>query len=116
MISRGRLIWVDFGIGNGSEQSGIRPAVVVQNDIGNKYSPTTIVAPITSQQDKSKLPTHVLLETDLLNKKSTVLCEQIRIIDKKRVKSEIGSLPSEDIIRIDNALLISMGFIPCHKQ
>lgn len=116
MIRRGQLVWVDFGTGNGSEQGGIRPAVIVQNDVGNKYSPTTIVIPITSQQTKANLPTHVILDNTLLEKKSMVLCEQVRIIDKKRVKSEIGYLPNEDIVRIDNALLISMGFVPLGRK
>lgn len=115
MLKRGQLVWVDFGVGSGSEQGGVRPAVIVQNDVGNKYSPTTIVTPITSQS-KTNLPTHVVLTSDLLNRKSIVLCEQVRIVDKNRVKSEIGILPNEDIIRIDNALLISMGFIPLSQK
>lgn len=110
-MKRGQLVWVNFGEKNGSEQGGVRPAVIVQNDVGNKYSPTTIVVPITSKL-KTNLPTHVILKTQLLEKKSIALCEQMRVIDKKRIISEIGYLSNEEIILIDNALLISMGFIP----
>ena len=94
-----------------SEQGGVRPVIIVQNDIGNKYSPTVIAAAITSQKDKSKLPTHIALHSQEcgLSKDSEVLLEQVRTIDKKRLKEKMGKLDTASMSQIDQALSISFG-------
>ena len=96
----------------GSEQGGIRPIVVLQNDVGNKYSPTVIAAATTSRLTKAKLPTHIELTKDdtPMPKNSVVLLEQIRTIDKSRIKEKIGELPPDVMQRINDALLVSLGF------
>ena len=96
----------------GSEQGGIRPVLIVQNDIGNKYSPTVIVTAITSQMTKAKLPTHVELPSTIYNlpKDSVALLEQIRTLDKRRLKEHITTLPPQKMKEVDRALLISLGF------
>lgn len=112
MIKRGELYYADLSPVIGSEQGGVRPILIVQNDIGNKYSPTVIVAAITSQINKAKLPTHIELsaaEYGLL-KDSVVLLEQIRTLDKSRLKDKIGELPSTKMKTINQALMISLGF------
>ena len=111
-LYRNQIVWVDFGNDNiGCEQNGIRPAIVVQNNIGNKHSTTTIVIPITSQA-KANLPTHVLLSKDCgLAKESTALCEQIKVISKERIIKVGSAISSADIEKIDNAVLISMGVV-----
>jgi mRNA interferase MazF len=95
----------------GSEQGGVRPVIIIQNDIGNKYSPTVIVAAITSQINKAKLPTHVEISSIEygLNKDSVVLLEQIRTLDKKRLKEKIGHMKDDDMALVDEALLVSVG-------
>ena len=92
LIKRGEIYYADLSPVIGSEQGGIRPVLVLQNDIGNKYSPTIIAAAITSQLDKAKLPTHIALEAGTygLPKNSVVLLEQIRTLDKRRLKEKIG--------------------------
>jgi mRNA interferase MazF len=112
MIKRGELYYADLRPVVGSEQGGIRPVLVVQNDIGNKYSPTVIAAAVTSKINKAKLPTHIELdkETFGLQKDSVVLLEQIRTIDKCRLKDKIGELSPALMIKVDDALLISLGF------
>lgn len=112
IIKRGDLYYADLSPVVGSEQGGIRPVLVVQNNIGNKYSPTIIVGAITSQLEKAKLPTHIKVpaETAGLPKNSIVLLEQIRTIDKKRLKEKIGELPVNVMARINEALMISLGF------
>lgn len=112
MIKRGELYYADLSPVIGSEQGGIRPVLVVQNDIGNKYSPTIIAAAVTSKINKAKLPTHIELSAiDFgLQRDSVVLLEQIRTIDKRRLKERIGSLPENTMLMVDNALLISLGF------
>ena len=105
-IKRGQVYYVDFGTGEGSEQWGIRPAVIVQNDIGNKYSQTTIVVPCTSRA-KNNMPTHVTFF--LKGIKNTVLAEQIRVIQKSRIKEMIGKLSDEEIKELNSALEISIG-------
>lgn len=114
MIKRGELYYADLSPVVGSEQGGIRPVLVVQNDVGNKYSPTVIAAAITSQMNKAKLPTHIEISADEfgLNKDSVVLLEQIRTIDKKRLKDRIGELDDDLMNKINQALLVSLGFIP----
>lgn len=113
MIKRGDLYYADLNPVVGSEQGGIRPVVVLQNDIGNKYSPTIIAAATTSKLDKAKLPTHIDLPQTVgcLPKHSVILLEQIRTIDKSRIKDKIGQLPPNIIDQLNDALLISLGFL-----
>ncbi len=96
----------------GSEQGGIRPVLILQNDIGNRYSPTIIVAAITSKTGKTKLPTHIELEGERhgLPKDSVILLEQIRTIDKKRLKEKLGGLNSYAMNKVENGLRVSLGF------
>ena len=96
-----------------SEQGGVRPVLVVQNDVGNKYSPTIIAAAVTSKINKAKLPTHIELPIgDFgLQKDSVILLEQIRTLDKRRLKERIGELPEITMSKVDKAILISLGFI-----
>lgn len=112
MIKRGEIYYADLNPVIGSEQGGVRPIVVLQNDVGNKYSPTVIAAATTSKLTKAKLPTHIELsrERSPLPKDSVVLLEQIRTIDKSRIKEKIGELPPDIMVRIDEALLLSLGF------
>lgn len=113
MIRRGEIYYADLRPVVGSEQGGVRPVLVVQNDIGNLYSPTVIVAAITSQIDKSRLPTHVELRAEKfgLEKDSVVLLEQIRTLDKRRLKDKVGALDAEKMTNVDEALAISLGVI-----
>lgn len=110
-IKRGEIYYADLSPVIGSEQGGIRPVLIVQNDVGNKYSPTVIAAAITSQREKSKLPTHIELPAlDCgLQKNSIVLLEQIRTIDKKRLKEKMGMLDDNSMNMIDSALSVSFG-------
>lgn len=108
-MKRGKVFYVDFGETKGSEQGGIRPGVIIQNDIGNRYSPTVIVAAITSQVNKAKLPTHEEVGGGRLRKDSTVLLEQIRTVDKIRVKEYLCDLTDEEMVNVDKALMISLG-------
>ena len=111
MIRRGEIYYADLSPVVGSEQGGIRPVLIIQNDIGNKYSPTVIAAAITSQLSKAKLPTHIELDTDMgLLKDSVVLLEQIRTLDKKRLKEKICDISQIKMAEINQALLISLGF------
>ena len=107
-IRRGDLYYADLSPVVGSEQGGVRPVLVIQNNIGNKYSPTIIIAAITSQINKAKLPTHIANEYGL-NKDSVILLEQIRTIDKKRLREKIGCLDKNMMLKIDNSLQISLG-------
>lgn len=111
IIKRGDIYYADLSPVIGSEQGGIRPVLVVQNDIGNKYSPTIIAAAITSQINKAKLPTHIEISAQDygLQKDSVILLEQIRTIDKKRLKEKIGHLDEELMDRVNEALSISFG-------
>ena len=111
MISRGDLFSACLDPVVGSEQGGIRPVLVIQNDVGNRYSPTVIVVAITGQLGKAHLPTHVPIDcegTGLL-KNSVVLAEQIRTLDKRRLRERIGSLRPETMARVGEALRISLG-------
>ena len=112
MIKRGEMYYADLSPVVGSEQGGVRPVLIVQNDVGNKYSPTIIAAAITSQLNKAKLPTHIALSAKDygLPKDSVVLLEQIRTLDKKRLKEKIGEIPIDTMKRVNDALLISLGF------
>ena len=110
-IRRGDLYYADLSPVVGSEQGGVRPVLIIQNNIGNKYSPTVIVAAITSQINKAKLPTHIEIADNEygLNKDSVILLEQIRTIDKKRLREKIGCLDKSMMLKIDNSLQISLG-------
>lgn len=110
---RGDMYYADLGKGIGSEQEGYRPVVIIQNDVGNKHSPTVIIASITSKRDaKAKLPTHYLLGAENgLELPSLVLLEQLRTIDKRRLSSFIGHLPEKHIQGINHALAVSVGLI-----
>ena len=112
MIKRGELYYADLSPVIGSEQGGVRPILIVQNDTGNKYSPTIIAAAITSQLNKAKLPTHIELSANEfgLLKDSVVLLEQIRTLDKRRLKEKIGELSPVKMQKVNTALLISLGF------
>ena len=113
MIKRGELYYADLSPVVGSEQGGVRPVLIVQNDVGNKFSPTVIAAAVTSKINKAKLPTHIELPSNEygLNKDSVILLEQIRTLDKRRLKERIGELPSDTMSKVDRAILISLGFI-----
>ncbi len=112
MIKRGELYYADLSPVVGSEQGGIRPILIVQNDTGNKYSPTIIAAAITSQLNKARLPTHIELSANEfgLIKNSVILLEQIRTLDKRRLKERIGVLSPATMQKVNTALLISLGF------
>jgi mRNA interferase MazF len=110
MVRRGEVYWVDFGDGVGSEQSGVRPALVIQNDVGNALSPTTIVATITSRVMRKRYPFHVPLDECILPKTGTVLCEQLRTVDTRRVTGEpIAHLSPELMAEVGQALRRSLG-------
>lgn len=111
-IKRGELYYTDLSPVVGSEQGGVRPVLVVQNDVGNKYSPTVIAAAVTSKINKAKLPTHIELPSNSygLQKDSVILLEQIRTLDKRRLKERIGELNEITMSRVDKAILISLGF------
>nr|WP_272947400.1 type II toxin-antitoxin system PemK/MazF family toxin [Tepidanaerobacter syntrophicus] len=111
MVRRGEIFYADLNPVVGSEQGGIRPVLIVQNDVGNKYSPTVIIAAITSQIDKAKLPTHVELPSKDygLEKDSVILLEQLRTIDKRRLKQKITILDQEIMKKVDKALKVSLG-------
>lgn len=111
-IKRGDIFYADLSPVIGSEQGGVRPVLVIQNDVGNKYSPTVIICAITSKIEKAKIPTHIELSAIEygLQKDSVALLEQIRTIDKKRLQEKIGSVNEYKMKQIDSALLISLGF------
>ncbi len=110
-VKRGEIYYADLSPVVGSEQGGVRPVLVVQNDVGNKYSPTIIAAAITSKINKAKMPTHIELIANEygLNKDSVVLLEQIRTIDKQRLREKIGKLDTVVMKQVDTALYISFG-------
>ena len=112
VIKRGDMFYADLSPVVGSEQGGVRPVLVIQNNVGNKYSPTVIVSAITSQINKSKLPTHIELDSEEFGLKSDsiILTEQIRTIDKSRLKEKIGHINDTQVMsKIDNALGVSFG-------
>lgn len=113
MIKRGEIYYADLSPVVGSEQGGLRPILIVQNDVGNKFSPTIIGAAITSQMTKAKLPTHIELPGEKygLQKDSVILLEQIRTLDKTRLKEKIGELPLALMTRVNEGLLVSLGFM-----
>lgn len=111
LVKRGEIYYADLSPVVGSEQGGIRPVLIVQNDVGNRYSPTVIAAAITSQHEKNHLPTHIAVQADEcgLVKDSIVLLEQIRTIDKKRLKDKMGELDLRSMDKVNTALSISFG-------
>ncbi len=111
IIKRGEIYYADLSPVVGSEQGGIRPVLIVQNDVGNRYSPTVIAAAITSQRDKTELPTHIKLDASFsgLAKDSIVLLEQVRTIDKQRLKEKMGTLDNRSMNMVDRALYVSLG-------
>lgn len=113
VVKRGDIFYADLSPVVGSEQGGVRPVLVVQNDVGNKFSPTVIIAAITSQINKSKLPTHIEIGADDygLAKDSVILTEQIRTIDKRRLRERIGRLDDELMEKVNNAMSVSFGLL-----
>ncbi len=113
IVKRGDIFYADLSPVVGSEQGGVRPVLVVQNDIGNKYSPTVIVVAITSQINKAKLPTHIEISASEygLTRDSVVLLEQVRTIDKRRLREKIGHSDDEMMDKVNEGLLISFGLI-----
>ena len=112
-VKRGEIYYADLSPVVGSEQGGIRPVLIIQNDVGNRYSPTVIAAAITSRLDKAKLPTHIPVEASRcgLTKNSVVLLEQIRTIDKQRLKDCMGEIPADIMKAVDHALEVSFGLV-----
>ncbi|MBO4676045.1 MAG: type II toxin-antitoxin system PemK/MazF family toxin [Oscillospiraceae bacterium] len=113
-VRRGDIYYADLSPVVGSEQGGMRPVLIVQNDIGNRYSPTVIAAAITSQTGKAKLPTHISLggQSCGLTKDSIILLEQIRTIDKQRLRERMGKLDEAMMSRVDSAIAVSFGLGP----
>ena len=113
IVRRGELYFADLSPVKGSEQGGIRPVLILQNDIGNKYSPTVIVAAITSQINKAKIPTHIEISAKEygLEKDSVILLEQIRTLDKQRLREKISKLSDYKMSFVDRAMQISLGIL-----
>lgn len=111
MIRRGELYYADLSPVVGSEQGGVRPVLILQNDVGNRFSPTVIAAAVTSRLGKAKLPTHIELSAKEygLAKDSVVLLEQLRTLDKRRLRERIGEIPIDVMARVNEALMISLG-------
>lgn len=110
-VKRGDIYYADLSPVIGSEQGGVRPVLIIQNDVGNRYSPTVIAAAITSQQEKTSLPTHIKINADGcgLSKDSIILLEQVRTIDKRRLKEKMGALDMPSMSMVDRALSVSFG-------
>ncbi|MCR5207569.1 MAG: type II toxin-antitoxin system PemK/MazF family toxin [Eubacterium sp.] len=110
-VKRGDIYYADLSPVVGSEQGGVRPVLIVQNDIGNRFSPTVIAAAITSRQDKNNLPTHIGVDARGcgLSKDSVVLLEQVRTIDKQRLREKMGALGTNDMGKVNEALSVSFG-------
>ena len=113
MVKRGEIYYADLSPAVGSEQGGIRPVLIIQNDIGNRHSPTVIVAAITTRINKAKLPTHIEVKAPEygLVKDSVILLEQIRTLDKKRLHQRLGQIDEEKMESINHALSISLGLV-----
>ncbi len=111
VIKRGDIFYADLSPVVGSEQGGMRPVLIVQNDVGNKFSPTVIAAAITSQISKTKLPTHIGVYADSygLSKDSVILLEQIRTLDKQRLKEKMGHLDEDVMEKVNEAIFVSFG-------
>ncbi len=111
-IKRGDIFYADLSPVVGSEQGGVRPVLIIQNNVGNRYSPTIIAGAITSRLTKAKLPTHVEVRQGQfgLQKDSVILLEQLRTLDKRRLREKLGNLDRDTQQKVDKALLISLGF------
>ena len=111
-IRRGDIFYADLSPVVGSEQGGVRPVLIIQNNVGNKYSPTIIAGAITSQLTKAKLPTHIEVKKGQfgLPKDSVILMEQLRTLDKRRLREKLGTLDRDTQRKVDKAILISLGF------
>ena len=111
-IRRGDLYYADLSPVVGSEQGGVRPVLIIQNNTGNRFSPTVVASAVTSQLSKARLPTHIELPSGQfgLQKDSVILLEQIRTLDKRRLKEKLGSLDEARMRKVDKAILISLGF------
>lgn len=107
-INRGEIYLADLDPVKGSEQGGLRPVLIIQNDVGNRYSPTVVVSAITSRLSKRLLPVHVALPKALV-KSSICMLEQIRTLDKSRLRELVGKLSDEDMLKVNRAILISLG-------
>ncbi|WP_091531719.1 type II toxin-antitoxin system PemK/MazF family toxin [Alkalibacterium subtropicum] len=117
VVKRGDIYYADLSPVIGSEQGGMRPVLIIQNNVGNKYSPTVIVAAITTKIEKGKMPTHVEVGADKgLEKNSVVLLEQIRTIDKQRLKDQVTHLDNKTMSMVDDALAISIGLSNQYKH
>lgn len=114
LVRRGEIYYADLSPVVGSEQGGIRPVLIVQNDVGNRHSPTVIAAAITSRREKAKLPTHIDVQaaTCGLTKDSIVLLEQIRTLDKRRLREHMGKVDDKAMKKVDNAIAVSFGLHP----
>jgi mRNA interferase MazF len=113
MVQRGEIYFAELNPVQGSEQGGTRPVLIIQNDVGNTYSPTTIVLAITSQLNKARLPTHVEVRAQEsgLSRDSVILAEQMRTIDKSRLKQKVAELPQPTMRRIESAMAVSIGLL-----
>ena len=113
IVKRGDIYYANLSPVVGSEQGGHRPVLIIQNDVGNKYSPTVIVAAITSQISKAKLPTHVEVSSQMYNleKDSVILLEQLRTVDKRRLREKVTHLSEEIMVKVDEAIRVSLGLI-----
>jgi len=111
IVKRGDIFYADLSPVVGSEQGGMRPVLIVQNDTGNKHSPTVIAAAITSQTGKARLPTHIELNAQSvgLSRDSVILLEQVRTIDKSRLRERMGKLNDTTMTKVDNAIAVSFG-------
>ena len=111
MVKRGDIYYADLSPVVGSEQGGMRPVLIVQNDTGNRHSPTVIAAAITSQTGKARLPTHIELSAQSvgLSRDSVILLEQIRTLDKTRLREHMGKLDAATMTKVDNAIAVSFG-------
>lgn len=114
VVKRGDIYYADLSPVVGSEQGGMRPVLIIQNDVGNRYSPTVIAAAITSRMGKTKLPTHIDVHAERagLSRDSIVLLEQLRTLDKRRLKEKMGHLDEQMMQEIDNAIAVSLGLLP----
>ena len=117
-IRRGDIYYADLSPVVGSEQGGIRPVVILQNNVGNRHSPTVIAAAITSRKGKHKLPTHVNMDAPVpgLYRDSIILLEQLRTIDKSRLRGKVGSLGEGQMCKLDHALEVSVGLLPLFRR
>ena len=111
-VYRGEVYYAELSPVIGSEQGGIRPVLILQNNTGNRHSPTTIIAPITSVQKKSSLPTHIVIDYDFLESVSVVLLEQIRTLDKRRLREHMGRVDETMMKQVDTAIAVSFGLHP----